>query len=178
MVVPTPSKTDSVGQSSNVPFVSRVLRIVLPDRESQLVNNPQPTIPPEVNPYILPPKSQVLQLLLLYFSRCHKLFPYIDERSFYEEYNKSELNGFQQIRRSWLALLNIVFAMALQLDGTGIENDECYKMAGSFYHRARLLHQEIHINSLESSMLLQILFNQSANVALNVPISPKYSKPE
>lgn len=146
------------GQSSNVPFISRVLKLVLPERERQLLTSIPSPKPTRVNPYILPPKPQVLQLLQLYFTRCAKLFPYIDERAFYEEYNRAELGGFQQIRRSWLALLNIVFSMALQLDGSGIERDERFRLADTFYQRARSLHQEIRVNTLESSICSIILF--------------------
>jgi hypothetical protein len=111
---------------------------------------------PKVNPYILPPKPQVLQFLQSYFARCHKLFPYIDERAFYEEYNRAEVSGFQEIRRSWLALLNILFAMALQLDSSGLDKER-FRMADTFYHRARLLHQEIHIHTVESSTSWHLL---------------------
>jgi hypothetical protein len=152
------SNYSQAGHSSNVPFISRVLKIVLPERESQLLASPPPPVPVKVNPYILPPKTQVLQLLLLYFTRCGRLFPYIDERGFYEDYNKAELGGFQHIKRSWLALLNIVFAMALQLDGSGIERDDRFRLADTFYQRARLLHQETRVNSLESSNNTFFLF--------------------
>src|SRR6202022_3841080 len=37
----------NAGHSSNVPFISRVLRIVLPEREGQLLNTPPPIIAPK-----------------------------------------------------------------------------------------------------------------------------------
>ena len=135
------------------------------------MKTPPHTTAAKVNPYILPPKPHVLQLLQLYFSRCHKLFPYIDERTFYEEYNTAELNGFQQIRRSWLALLNVLFAMALQLDGPVAEDR--FKTADTFYQRARLLHHDNTINSLESSIPLSS-FNDSPNAIANVSVLAKH----
>ena len=164
----------TTGQSSNVPFISRVLKIVLPEREGQLLNSTPPSTPARANPYILPPKPLVLQLLQLYFTRCAKLFPYIDEREFYEEYNKAELSGFHQIRRSWLALLNIVFAMALQLDGSGFERDERTRLADTFYQRSRGLHHEIRVNTVESSKPLFRCPKRSSNVTVDVSISAKY----
>jgi hypothetical protein len=132
----------------------------------------------KTNPYTLPPKAQVLQYLQLYFSRCHKLFPYIDERTFYEEYNHAELSGFQQIRRSWLALLNILFAMALQLDGAGVEEEDRVRKADIFYRRAKVLHQDTQVYSLESSMPYIIFSDCSANVTVDVPVPSKYPECE
>src|SRR5271154_243413 len=126
-----------IGPSSNIPFISRVLAIVSPPPQTQLMQPPPPhTIPSKVNPYILPPRQQVIALLDLYFSRCHKIFPYLDQEQFYEEYKLAERRGFDGIRRSWLALLNIVLAMALQLDGVDYETSERFRMAEEFYLRA------------------------------------------
>lgn len=61
----------------------------------------------------LPPDQRTKELIRRYFSTTGILFPYIHEVSFLEIYERLKKHNFRiGARRSWLALLNIMLAMA------------------------------------------------------------------
>jgi hypothetical protein len=66
----------------------------------------------KVNVYALPQESQTRELLNHYFSTTGLLFPYLHEQTFRETYEDMRRNKFTNVRRTWLALLNIVLALA------------------------------------------------------------------
>jgi hypothetical protein len=67
----------------------------------------------KVNNYALPTDLVSRELLGRYFSNTGLLFPYIHERSFMVTFDQASENNFKGVRRSWLALLNIMFAHAV-----------------------------------------------------------------
>ena len=67
----------------------------------------------KVNIYALPSDSVSRQLLAWYFSNTGLLFPYIHEQSFMATFEQASKDRFRGIRKTWLALLNIVFAHAV-----------------------------------------------------------------
>lgn len=66
----------------------------------------------KVNIYALPSDSVARQLLAWYFSNTGVLFPYLHEQSFMSTFEQVSKDKFKGVRRTWLALLNIVFAHA------------------------------------------------------------------
>jgi hypothetical protein len=66
----------------------------------------------KVNIYALPPDPLARELIRRYFSNTGQLFPYIHEGTFIEKYNQMQREDFKGVRRMWLGLLNVVFAMA------------------------------------------------------------------
>jgi hypothetical protein len=66
----------------------------------------------KVNIYALPPEPLARELIRRYFSNTGQLFPYIHEQTFIEKYNQMKHDQFKEVRRMWLGLLNMVFAMA------------------------------------------------------------------
>jgi hypothetical protein len=67
----------------------------------------------KVNIYAIPTDSVSRELLCRYFSNTGSLFPYIHEESFMVTFDQAIENNFKGVRRSWLALLNIMFAHAV-----------------------------------------------------------------
>jgi hypothetical protein len=67
----------------------------------------------KVNIYALPTDFVSRELLSRYFSNTGLLFPYIHEQSFMATFDQASENHFKGVRRSWLALLNIMFAHAV-----------------------------------------------------------------
>ena len=66
----------------------------------------------KINIYALPPDSLARELIRRYFSNTGQLFPYIHEETFITKYNQMQRDDFRGVRRMWLGLLNVVFAMA------------------------------------------------------------------
>ena len=131
-----------LGPSSNIAFLGHLSRTVArlshasqPWRPSPAEDNPHsggytgaffnfsrasspalqnPATPQDkVNIYALPTNSVSRELLRRYFSNTGLLFPYIHERSFMATFDQASEENFKGVRRSWLALLNIMFAHAV-----------------------------------------------------------------
>jgi hypothetical protein len=66
----------------------------------------------KVNIYALPTDPVARQLVAWFFSNAGVLFPFIHEASFMETFDQASKDKFKGVRRTWLALLNIVFAHA------------------------------------------------------------------
>ncbi|PWW79720.1 hypothetical protein C7212DRAFT_288967 [Tuber magnatum] len=89
-----------------------------------------------VNIYVLPPQKRVLHYVTLYFQNTNILFPYLHQPSFLETYEEALRDGFSKVRRTWLALLNLVMAMGSRASTeTDISAEEKYKTAEVFYQR-------------------------------------------
>ncbi|KAH7028898.1 fungal-specific transcription factor domain-containing protein [Microdochium trichocladiopsis] len=89
----------------------------------------------------LPPEDVMHRLLQQYFANTGLLFPYIHEASFLETYRQARASGFTSVRRTWLALLNIILAMAVRADASRAETPHSARgdEAEPFYKRACLL---------------------------------------
>ena len=66
----------------------------------------------KVDIYALPTDSVARQLLAWYFSNTGVLFPYLHEQSFMATFDQVSKDKFRGVRRTWLALLNMVLAHA------------------------------------------------------------------
>ncbi|KAK1985290.1 fungal-specific transcription factor domain-containing protein [Colletotrichum cereale] len=60
----------------------------------------------------LPPEDEVTRLVRQYFGDTGFLFPYIHEESFWKTFAHYQSIGMRNARRSWLALLNMILAIA------------------------------------------------------------------
>lgn len=110
--------------------------------------------------YSLPPEAEILQLVKKYFHGLGTLYPYIYEESFMVTYSLMAKNNFSKVRRTWLALLNMVLAVASLgsvPDPGGTAND-----AAIFHRRALSLCRNdltrgttIEIGEFEISRLLK-----------------------
>jgi Fungal specific transcription factor domain len=92
--------------------------------------------PGSVNIYVLPPQKRVLHYINLYFSNTNILFPYLHQPSFQDAYDEALKGGFSKVRRTWLALLNLVMAMGSRASTEpDVTAEEKYRTAEVFYQR-------------------------------------------
>ena len=105
-----------------------------------------------VNLYCLPPRAEAIQLIKRYFSNTGLLFPYIHETTFTETYEAMESTNFEQVRRTWLGLLNMVLALARSTTiDTGMDAQQRTAQSEMYYQRAHGLcgKQMVRGSSLE-----------------------------
>jgi hypothetical protein len=92
---------------------------------------------------ILPPDHEMQRLIRAYFSNTGLLFPYIHEEAFLDTYERFRASGFRtNVRRTWLGLLNMIFAMATCTscwEESG--SDYRFEQSDVYYRRARELCQ-------------------------------------
>lgn len=69
-------------------------------------------------PFILPPETTMMQLIELYFNTTGSLFPFIDRNGFWKTYRQLITTNMLSVRRSWLGLLNMVFAITTSVNTT------------------------------------------------------------
>ena len=65
-----------------------------------------------MEPFSLPPESEAEHLLRLYFTTVNLMLPCIHEDSFRATYRKAQRDGLRAVRRPWLGVLNVAFAIA------------------------------------------------------------------
>ncbi|EXJ56967.1 hypothetical protein A1O7_07311 [Cladophialophora yegresii CBS 114405] len=153
---PSPAERNSVGYTGGFVNASRPA-------------SPAPThhdhMHEKVNIYALPTDSVARQLLAWYFSNTGVLFPYIHEPSFMATFEQMSKDEFRGVRRTWLALLNMVFAHAAvhardtsttpgSVDSTIFRADAESEM---YYKRAYGLFNEKPQNGAGASVELVIL---------------------
>ena len=148
------------GDSSNVAFlrylrgaIYAIWKVKQPEElagEDHLVENrridfsqklsPSAMDPPELSGLaatMLPPAVEMENLLGVYFGATGSLFPFIHEPTFRETYDEFKASGFAKVRRIWLGLLNIIFAVAGHVDqGGAISAEERLGRSHIYYARA------------------------------------------
>ncbi|KAL0933654.1 fungal specific transcription factor domain-containing protein [Colletotrichum truncatum] len=88
----------------------------------------------------LPPNVEVSRLIRQFFSDTGLLFPYVHEESFLKAYVQFQSIGMNNARRSWLALLNMILAMATSTTSTkklGLSHRQA--ISETYYQRAKAL---------------------------------------
>jgi hypothetical protein len=65
-----------------------------------------------VDPFALPAEREAEDLLQVYFSTVNLMLPCIHEDSFRGTYRMARIDGLRAVRRTWLGVLNIIFALA------------------------------------------------------------------
>lgn len=94
---------------------------------------------PAASPCILPRADIAENLIHEYFSNTGLLFPYIHKPSFIATYQQAKQSGFNGVRRTWLALLNVMFAMATRADPRHGDTARAFTESDTFYARAEEL---------------------------------------
>jgi hypothetical protein len=110
-------------------------------------------------PFILPSENEMTRLIELYFNSTGLLFPFIDYGGFVETYRQLITTSISSVRRSWLGLLNMIFAIATSVhNGQDPITTARAHATGSdaFYRRAMVLSDRHirHGTSLEVGMSL------------------------
>jgi len=96
--------------------------------------------PRGVDLYALPSEEQSWYLIEQYFAKTGQLLPFIHEQSFRETYSQMKRHDFTRVRRTWLGLLNIIFAIAMSLCTDGdIPTQQRIDQSDVFYQRANAL---------------------------------------
>lgn len=63
-------------------------------------------------PRRLPPEEEVYSLVRQFFGNAGLIFPYVHEETFFKTLTHFTTIGMQNAKQSWLALLNMILAMA------------------------------------------------------------------
>lgn len=93
-----------------------------------------------VNIYALPSEDQSWDLLEKYFTKTGQLLPFIHEQSVRETYFQMKRNDSTKVRRTWLGLLNIIFAIAMSLcTDSDMPTQQRIDQSDVFYQRANAL---------------------------------------
>lgn len=112
------------------------------------------------NAFNLPADSEVRRLMDAYFSNTGLLFPYIHEGTFRQKYDEMQRKGSSSVQKTWLALLNIMLAIAISTssDSSYLERQ---KESDIFYRRSIALCREqmLRASNLET-VQLQLLTSQ------------------
>lgn len=142
--------------------------------EAQLENTSQPSPlsapgpseefevfrPERINMYVLPSESRCRHFISLYFQNTNILFPYLHQPTFIKTYEAALSTGFTKVRRTWLALLNLVMAMGSRTNTErSVSAEEKYRTAEIFYQRGTALCNEhlLRLASLDSVHLLLLM---------------------
>lgn len=109
--------------------------------------------------YVLPTRKRADGLLDAYFQNLHTLYPYLDKQQILEDYEKIwTANGSIANERSFLCLLNVIFALSSQITGaTATEIRKRQQASRLFYLRARELFDlvdDVSVRSVQSCLLL------------------------
>ena len=93
-----------------------------------------------VDPYILPPDSQMTSMLNVFFTDINWTWGCVHELTFRDTFSLARENGFKHVRRSWLGLLNIILAMVsrrntINTDSENVVRDD----SGLYFSRALVL---------------------------------------
>ncbi|KAJ5949651.1 hypothetical protein N7454_001235 [Penicillium verhagenii] len=90
----------------------------------------------KVNVFALPPHSETLALVNLYFSNTGLLYPYIYPSTFLATYHRMARENFANVRKTWLGLLNMILAMAtITAESEGASADTRIAESDVFYQR-------------------------------------------
>jgi hypothetical protein len=140
------------------------------------------------SPFCLPPQDDTIALIHKYFNTTGELFPFIYKEGFLKEYQDARLSNFSKVSRTWLGLLYMVLAMAINAANDG-DVTAAQRRAESdvFYQRARAVcERSVRIGaSLENGMprtfavmamiqawCMLTITDESAITATLEPISP------
>lgn len=101
-----------------------------------------------VNIRSLPSESRALHLIRLFFSDTGMLFPYIHEQDILRTYSAARRNKFTAVSRSWLCLVNVIFAFATYISARPEQPAEKNAAESEvFIERAQALSADIELKS-------------------------------
>lgn len=114
---------------------------------------------------LLPPELEMEDMIRAYFASTGLLFPFLHEESFRRAYRDFKESGFTKVRKTWLGVLNIMFAMASNTDRKGnVTAKERFEKSLVFYKRAATLCNGPSFNTVSLDivhyLLLQVLYLQ------------------
>lgn len=127
----------------NEPIVSRAA-----SPGTTLLSETSPISRFAINFRSLPSESRALHLIRLFFSDTGMLFPFIHEEGVLRTYAAARQNRFAAVGRSWLCLLNVIFAFATYISARPDQSAEKNAAESEiFIERAQALAAEIELKS-------------------------------
>jgi hypothetical protein len=129
------------GTQESLQLNGGLLRVSRPPSPSRPVNKAGARIGQgkmqRLNFFALPPESDTLELVQRYFSNTGLLFPYMHEGTFLETYEAMKKTNFTKVRKTWLALLNMVLAFAISTTvSSDMSAEQRAEMSDVYYQRA------------------------------------------
>ena len=120
----------------------------------------EPELP--VKESALPSKIRMKDMLNSYFGNPHKLYPYIDEELVRQEFVMLQARNFQGVRKTFLALVNMLFAMALQTSSQNeIPQSHRLQLSNTFFQRSlKLRSSDILTGHTTESVQVLLLMTQ------------------
>ena len=145
----TSATLKAIGQSRNSenginqPLVSRVASPI-----TTTFSETSPIARQHINIRSLPAESRALLLIKLFFSDTGMLFPYIHEQDILRTYSAARRSRFTVVSRSWLCLVNVIFAFATYISAKPDQSAEKNAAESEiFIERAQALSAEIEMKS-------------------------------
>jgi hypothetical protein len=132
------SGSAKASMSSEPAYASHVLHVSRPTSpRRRSLGLPAVSIEAQ-SPFCLPPQDDTIALIHKYFNTTGELFPFIYKEGFLKEYQDARLSNFSKVSRTWLGLLYMVLAMAINAANDG-DVTAAQRRAESdvFYQRAR-----------------------------------------
>lgn len=97
-----------------------------------------PAALPRQNTCALPPTTHAIAMIENFFADTGMLFPFISKHSVMSQYQEAQATGFRAVRRSWLCLLNMIFAFATFTDTSNTPSlEKNISESLVFFHRAQ-----------------------------------------
>ena len=161
---------ESEGPSSNIAFLRQTSEFALAvlKRAVQFQSGDEATVrsissPPKpgsaavsssaarkntLNSHALPPRNRALDLIQTFFSGPGIPFVFVHEEGIVEYYERARARDFLGVERSWLSLLNAIFAIATE-PGIVMNERRQWDEVGSetFFERALALSKEVDAKS-------------------------------
>lgn len=127
-----------MNQPNLVPDRDETNVISRPHSPSALVGEKSVTPPnfEQLNIFGLPPRSRVTQLVDKFFSSTGLIFPYISKKAVLVPYANLNSTNSENIRQSWLCLLNTILAFATVLNSRLEQRKDAMAEADSFLQRS------------------------------------------
>ena len=96
-----------------------------------------------VDIYFIPAEAETRSLMKSYFDYIGSLYPYVHEATFSRTYEEMRRNNFKEVRRTWLALFNMVLALAIGVPyNSDVTVEQRTEKANVYYQRAMILCKE------------------------------------
>ncbi|KAK6819309.1 hypothetical protein RU639_008038 [Aspergillus parasiticus] len=110
------------------------------------------------SPTTLPSVEEMDSLLDIYFDTAGAVFPFIHEDTMRKTYTECRLNGFTRARRTWLGILNMMFAMASSFDRDHVASaKKRFERSNIFYKRALELCSDLSRRVISLEMVHYLL---------------------
>ncbi|KAK7531940.1 C6 transcription factor [Phyllosticta citribraziliensis] len=107
----------------------------------------------------IPTEADESRLVDDFFSNTALIFPFLHERTFRQRYHEMKTDQAKPVQKSWLALFNMVLAIAVSVSRTDISAIDRQRESDAFYRRALHLSrgQMMRCSSLETVQLLLLM---------------------